>query len=173
MSGFDTYKVLITTFDVANAICGLGATAMHITNDIRHLAHKSSENPGRQCHPPYEMMLLADAILIGLDNVTSGLIVAKGGSRQEAHEEIRVLSHQASDVVKKQGGKNDLIERIKATEYFKPVWGEIDSLLDPKLFTGRSAEMVERYCGKSGPVQEQLKRYAEYISKSGAAELNV
>ena len=45
--------------------------------------------------------------------------------RQEAHEEIRVLSHQASDVVKKDGGKNDLIDRIKKTEFFKPVWGEV------------------------------------------------
>ena len=26
---------------------------------------------------------------------------------QEAHEEVRVLSHQAGDVVKKEGGKND------------------------------------------------------------------
>tara|TARA_R110002060_G_scaffold60095_1_gene69821 strand:- start:456 stop:572 length:117 start_codon:yes stop_codon:yes gene_type:complete len=27
-------------------------------------------------------------------------LVSKGGNRQEAHEEIRVLSHQASAVVK-------------------------------------------------------------------------
>lgn len=46
-------------------------------------------------------------------------LVALGKSRQDAHEEIRVLSHQASDVVKKQGGKNDLIERIKKTEFFQ------------------------------------------------------
>ncbi|OLN93987.1 Adenylosuccinate lyase [Colletotrichum chlorophyti] len=254
-----TYDISVQTYsrkvdlDIANAICGLGATAMHITNDIRHLAnHKELEEPfekdqigssamaykrnpmrsericslGRKLRSlpasfadTYadqwferslddsairridipEMFLLADAILIGLDNVTSGLvvypkrihahvmeelpfmateniimkIVAKGGSRQDAHEEIRVLSHQASDVVKNQGGKNDLIERIKATEYFKPVWADIDSLLDPSLFTGRSAEMVERYCGKGGPVEEKLKPYAEYINKSATAELNV
>jgi hypothetical protein len=28
-------------------------------------------------------------------------------------------SHQASDVVKQQGGRNDLLERIKKTEFFK------------------------------------------------------
>jgi adenylosuccinate lyase len=78
-----------------------------------------------------EMFLSADAICMTLDNVVSGLVVyparihsavmeelpfmateniimklvALGKSRQDAHEEIRVLSHQASDVVKKEGGK--------------------------------------------------------------------
>lgn len=47
-------------------------------------------------------------------------MVSRGASRQECHEEIRVLSHQASDVVKKEGGRNDLIQRIKKTEFFKP-----------------------------------------------------
>jgi len=28
-------------------------------------------------------------------------------------------SHQASDVVKQQGGRNDLLERVKKTEFFK------------------------------------------------------
>ena len=114
--------------DIANAICGLGATAMHITNDIRHLASmKELEEPfekdqigssamaykrnpmrsericslGRKLRSlpvnfadTYsdqwfertlddsairridipEMMLLADAILIGLNNVSSGLV---------------------------------------------------------------------------------------------------
>ncbi|KZL86800.1 adenylosuccinate lyase, partial [Colletotrichum incanum] len=245
-----TYDISVQTYsrkvdlDIANAVCGLGATAMHITNDIRHLAHQKElekdqigssamaykrtptltsgvrfvisknevfpiakykpvertldDSAIRRIDIP-EMFLLADAILLSLDNITSGMVVypevirahvmeelpfmateniimkicAKGGSRQDAHEEIRVLSHQAADVVKKQGGKNDLIERIKTTEYFKPVWGDIDALLDPKLFTGRSAEMVERYCGQNGPVQEQIKPYAEYIKKTGATELNV
>ena len=50
-------------------------------------------------------------------------LVSLGVSRAEAHEEIRVLSHQAGNVVKACGSHNDLIERIKKTEFFKPVWG--------------------------------------------------
>lgn len=100
-------------------------------------------------------------------------MVANGASRQEAHEQIRVLSHQASDVVKARGGKNDLIKRIKDTQYFKPVWEEIDNLLDPKLFVGRSVEIVEKYCGKGGPVEEKLAPYMDHITKAGTVQLNV
>ncbi|KAJ5054906.1 uncharacterized protein L3040_001168 [Drepanopeziza brunnea f. sp. 'multigermtubi'] len=253
------YDISVQTYsrkvdlDISNAICGLGSTAMHITNDIRHLASmKELEEPfekdqigssamaykrnpmrsericslGRKLRSlpmnfadTYadqwfertlddsairridipEMMLLADAILIGLDNVTSGLvvyeekirahvmeelpfmateniimkIVANGGDRQIAHEEIRVLSHQASDVVKKEGGKNDLIARIKSTKYFEPIWAEIDGLLDPRLFIGRSEEIVEKYCREGGPVMERLANYVEHIKSAGVQQLNV
>ncbi|RFU78407.1 adenylosuccinate lyase [Trichoderma arundinaceum] len=146
-----------------------------------------------------EMMLLAEAILIGLDNVTDGLVVyparirsrfleelpfmvteaiimklvAKGGSRQEAHEEIRVLSREAASVVKLEGKPNDLIERIRNSEYFKPIWGELDSMMKPELYVGRSVEIVERYCGAGGPVEKLLAPYEEYLTQSTTAQLNV
>ncbi|XDG05812.1 hypothetical protein ABKA04_005427 [Annulohypoxylon sp. FPYF3050] len=146
-----------------------------------------------------EMFLLADAILIGLDNVTNGLvvypkrvdwrnrqelpfmiteailmkIVSKGGSRQEAHEKVRVLSHEASHVVKHEGGNNDLIERIKKDDYFKDIWGDLDAMLDPRLYTGRSAVIVERYCGKGGVVEKKLEPYQDYISKAETAQLSL
>ncbi|KAF3924407.1 hypothetical protein AA313_de0206008 [Arthrobotrys entomopaga] len=146
-----------------------------------------------------EMFLLADAILIGLDNVSNGLVVyperinfrvqeelpfmitetvimrlvAKGESRQEAHEQIRVLSHQASAVVKNQGKPNDLVSRIKATEFFKPIWGELDDLLKAELYTGRSADIVERFCGQDGVLEQKIKPYMAYIEKSATAELMV
>ena len=100
-------------------------------------------------------------------------LVALGHSRQEAHEQIRVLSHEASGVVKKEGKPNDLIERIKRTEFFKPVWTEVDGLLDPKLFIGRCGEIVERYCGKGGDVQVRLEKYKESIDKAKKVELSV
>lgn len=143
-----------------------------------------------------EMFLLADAVLRSMDNITDGLVVypkrinararaelpfmitesiimrmvAKGGSRQECHEEIRVLSHQASDVVKNQGASNDLVERIKKTEYFKPVWDELDAMMEPKLYIGRSVEIVEKF---SGVLDKKLEPYMEHIGKAGTAQLNV
>ncbi|KAH8124588.1 L-Aspartase-like protein [Trichoderma asperelloides] len=146
-----------------------------------------------------EMMLLAEAVLISLDNVTDGLVVyparirsrfleelpfmvteaiimklvAKGGSRQEAHEEIRVISRQAASVVKMEGKPNDLIERIRNTEYFRPIWDELDGMMKPELYVGRSVEIVERYCGAGGPVEKLLAPYKEYLAQSTTAQLNV
>ncbi|KAJ2990159.1 hypothetical protein NUW58_g3094 [Xylaria curta] len=146
-----------------------------------------------------DMFLLAEAILLGLDNITDGLVVypkriqarvleelpfmvtesiimklvAKGASRQEAHEEIRVLSHQAGAVVKNEGKPNDLVSRIKSTEFFKPIWGELDGMLDPRLYTGRSADIVEKYCGAGGPVELKLVPYIKYITETSTAELSV
>lgn len=146
-----------------------------------------------------EMFLLADAILLSLDNVTSGLVVypkrvdarvqeelpfmitesiimklvAKGESRQEAHEQIRVLSHQAGSQVKNEGKSNDLVDRIRATEFFKPIWPDLDEMLDAKLYTGRSEQIVEKFCGKGGVLDEKLSSYKAYIEKAGVSELSV
>ncbi|KAH9907401.1 adenylosuccinate lyase [Xylariomycetidae sp. FL2044] len=146
-----------------------------------------------------EMFLLADAILIGMDNVTNGLVVypkridshnraelpfmitesilmrmlAKGGSRQEAHEKVRVLSHEASHRVKHEGLDNDLVERVKKDEYFKPIWADLDEMMDPKLYIGRSATIVEKYCGKGGEVEQKVERYKEHLEKSETAQLTL
>lgn len=144
-----------------------------------------------------EMFLIADALLILLDNVSSGLVVypavvqkrineelpfmateniimrlvSKGGSRQEAHEQIRVLSHQAGAVVKQEGKQNDLVERIKQEKFFEPILGELDQLMDPKDFIGRAPQQVERFVKEE--VEPAIAPYKEYIAKSGVAELHV
>ncbi|KAF4977619.1 hypothetical protein FZEAL_5880 [Fusarium zealandicum] len=146
-----------------------------------------------------ETMLLADAILIGLDNITDGLVVypkriaahvqselpfmvtetiimrlcAQGVSRQEAHEQIRVLSHEAGSVVKNEGKPNDLVDRIRNNDFFKPIWGELDGMLKAELYTGRSAEIVDKYCGPGGAIEKALAPYADYIKGATTAELNV
>ena len=72
-------------------------------------------------------------------------MVRKDGDRQECHEKIRVLSHQAGSVVKNEGKDNDLIQRIKADPYFEPILGELESLLDPATFVGRAPEQVDEF----------------------------
>jgi adenylosuccinate lyase len=146
-----------------------------------------------------EMFLLADAILLSLDNVTSGLVVyprrvaarvqeelpfmitesiimrlvARGESRQDAHEHIRVLSHEAGAQVKNEGKSNDLVERIRANAFFEKIWPDLDGMLDASLYTGRSAEIVDMFCGEGGVLEGKLKSYKAYIDKAGVAELSV
>ncbi|KXS98806.1 hypothetical protein AC578_2042 [Pseudocercospora eumusae] len=144
-----------------------------------------------------ESFLCADACLILLNNISNGLVVNKaviqqridqelpfmatenvimamvdkGKSRQDVHEEIRVLSHQAGAVVKQQGQPNDLVERIKATPFFEPVLPELESLLDPKTFIGRCPELVDKLIEQK--VKPALEGYADALKNAEVAELNV
>lgn len=116
-----------------------------------------------------EAFLAVDAILNIYMNVASGLVVypkvihsrvmselpfmatenilmdavKKGGDRQELHEKIRVHSMAAARVVKEEGGKNDLIERIVADPAFGLTMDEVQKILKPENFTGRASNQVE------------------------------
>ncbi|KAF2754198.1 adenylosuccinate lyase [Pseudovirgaria hyperparasitica] len=144
-----------------------------------------------------EAFLTADACLILLDNISNGLVVyekviqnriaqelpfmatenvimalaEKGVSRQESHEEIRVLSHEAAAVVKNEGGQNDLIERIKRTAFFAPIHGELDKLMEPSSFIGRAPQQVEKFI--TGEVEDALRPYNIDLQNVKAAQLNV
>jgi adenylosuccinate lyase len=151
----------------------------------------------RMCLP--QAYLSADASLILLNNIASGLVVypaviakrvtaelpfmateniimalvKKGVSRQDAHEEIRVLSHQAGAEVKQHGRENDLIERIRKNKFFEPVIPELEELLKPETFIGRSPEQVEAFYARE--VSVALEKYAKAgaLKLGEAAELNV
>ena len=71
--------------------------------------------------------------------------VKKGGNRQELHERLRVHSRAAARVVKEEGGANDLAERICADPAFGITEAEMQEILQPEHFTGRSAEQVTNY----------------------------
>ena len=71
--------------------------------------------------------------------------VKKGGNRQELHEKLRVHSQAAARVVKEEGGKNDLIDRICADPAFGITREEVEEILDPAAFTGRSSHQVEEF----------------------------
>lgn len=144
-----------------------------------------------------EAFLTADILLTTLQNVCEGLvvypkvierrimqelpfmateniimaIVKAGGDRQECHEKIRVLSHQAGAVVKEQGGDNDLIERVKADAYFEPIWNQLDALLDPSTFVGRAPQQVTKFLTKF--VNPAIAPYADAIKNAQAAQLSV
>ena len=146
-----------------------------------------------------ESYLCADAVLQILDNVVGGFVVypavirrrineelpfmatehiimalhEKGISRQDAHEEIRVLSHQASDVVKKEGRDNDLMDRIRRTKFFEPIIGQLNQLLEPSEYVGRAPQQVERFTGPGGEVQMALEKYEDAIGRGGTVHLSV
>ena len=61
---------------------------------------------------------------------------------QECHEKIRVLSMEAGAQVKQHGLDNDLVDRIKASEYFRDIRDELSGLLNPATFVGRAPQQV-------------------------------
>lgn len=142
-----------------------------------------------------EGFLAIDSILNIMLNVTKGLVVypkvveqrvmkelpfmatenimmsavKKGGDRQELHEKLRIHSIAAAKVVKEEGKENDLIDRICADESFKLTRAEINSILKPINFVGRSVEQVEEYI--STCIQPVLEENKSILGES--AELSV
>lgn len=133
-----------------------------------------------------EGFLATDAILNILLNVTKGLVVypkvieqrvmkelpfmatenimmsavKKGGDRQELHERLREHSIAAAKVVKEEGKDNDLIDRVCADPLFRLDRSEIDGILKPINFVGRSVEQVDEYLAEAViPVLERNKAF--------------
>ena len=180
---------------LARHLMALPADALQ-TASVQWFERTLDDSANRRVSIP-EAFLTADIVLTTLQNVTEGLVVypaiiarhvaqelpfmatenvimamvKKGGDRQETHEHIRVLSHQAAKVVKEQGGENDLIERIRGDKYFAPVHAELDSLLDPKTFVGRAPEQVDSFLRDW--VKPALEPHQNAINKAKAAELSV
>lgn len=138
-----------------------------------------------------EAFLACDAILSIYGNVASGLVVypavirahlmaelpfmasenilmeavKRGGDRQELHERIRLHAMEAGRQVKEKGLANDFLERVAADPAFPIDQTEIEALLDPALYIGRSASQVEDYL--SSVVRPLLEREAAAIPESG------
>lgn len=130
-----------------------------------------------------EGFLAVDAILNIMMNVTDGIVVfpemikrrlmaklpfmatenimmravENGGNRQELHEELRRHSQAAANRVR-EGGDNDLTERIANDPAFKITKEEIESLLIPENYVGRAPEQTEEYLAEFiRPLLEQNK----------------
>lgn len=118
-----------------------------------------------------EGFLAADAILNIMMNVTNGLVVypavirqrvmrelpfmatenimmnavKQGGDRQQLHEKIREYSMMASERVKKEGLDNNLCELILQDPAFCITEEELNAMLAPENFIGRSAQQVDEF----------------------------
>ncbi|MBQ6173152.1 MAG: adenylosuccinate lyase [Clostridia bacterium] len=85
--------------------------------------------------------------------------VKRGGNRQELHERLRVHSQAAAKRVKEEGAANDLIDRVCGDPAFQLRREEIEAVLEPERYTGRSAEQVEEYLTQFvRPILEQNKK---------------
>jgi adenylosuccinate lyase len=115
-----------------------------------------------------EAFLATDAILNIYINVSEGLVVypkviekhvmeelpfmatekilmegvKRGGDRHELHERIRVHSMEAGKKVKIEGMKNDLMERITSDKAFGMDMKDVESVLNPRNYTGRASQQV-------------------------------
>lgn len=142
-----------------------------------------------------EGFLAADAVLNILLNVCDGLVVypkvvrarvlnelpfmatenimmqavKKGGDRQELHERLRQHSIAAGKVVKEEGGKNDLIERVLADPAFGLTQAEVEQLLQPEDFIGRAPAQVEEFLAEI--VRPVLERNRDLLGER--AQLSV
>ena len=142
-----------------------------------------------------EAFLAVDAILNLYINVSDGLVVydkvitsrlmselpfmatenimmdavKRGGNRQELHERIREHSMAASAVVKRDGGENDLLERIAGDSAFGVTLDELKSLLRPENYVGRAPQQTEDFLNET--VAQALAPYAEM--KTEKAEINI
>ncbi len=95
--------------------------------------------------------------------------VKKGGNRQELHEKLRVHSQAAARMVKEEGCANDLIDRICADPAFMVTRAEVEAILQPEHFTGRSQQQVEEYLAEV--IYPVLRDNADVLGEK--QELNV
>ena len=141
-----------------------------------------------------EAFLAVDAILSLYENVAGGMVVypkviekhlmeelpfmatenimmdavKRGGDRQELHEKIRVYSMEAGRVVK-QGGTNDLLERIADDSSFGVTLEQLRDILRPERYVGRAPEQTEEFINQC--VKPALRDYSP--EQSGHFEINL
>jgi adenylosuccinate lyase len=141
-----------------------------LTASAQWLERTLDDSANRRVSVP-EAFLAVDAILSLYINVAGGMVVypkvaekhlseelpfmatenilmhcvKKGGDRQLLHERIRVHSVETAKKIKRDGGENDLLERILNDSAFNMTGGELDELLKAERFTGRAKEQTEEF----------------------------
>ncbi|HUR29569.1 MAG TPA: lyase family protein [Planctomycetota bacterium] len=142
-----------------------------------------------------EMFLATDALLNLYLNVASGLVVypevvrrnlteelpflasehlmmeavKAGGDRQAVHEALRVHAREAARIIKLEGGRNTLRERLAADPAFARVASKLDELLDPARFVGRAPEQVAEFLAED--VEPVLQRHRDLIGADASVHV--
>ena len=179
---------------LSERICSLSrylmADAMNapMTASTQWLERTLDDSANRRISLP-EGFLCADAVLRLVQNVTTGLrvnekvvdravreylpflatenimmeAVKRGGNRQELHERIRQHS-MAATARMKEGEPCDLLERLAGDPAFGMTRAELDAVMDPRIYTGRCAEQVERLIAEYEPLLQDAPRADAEIS---------
>ncbi|MCR4937336.1 MAG: adenylosuccinate lyase [Lachnospiraceae bacterium] len=108
--------------------------------------------------------LLSELPFMATENIMMDC-VNKGGDRQELHEEIRKLSMEAGNHVKKDGKENDLLDLIAADSLFDMSKEELEARMDPAAYVGRAPRQVEKYL--EDVVRPVLDERKELIGATG------
>ena len=142
-----------------------------------------------------EGFLATDAILELYMNVASGLVVypkvmekhlleelpfmatenlmmeavKRGKDRQELHERIRVHSMAAAQVVKEQGGENDLLRRLSQDPAFGMSLEELEAMMAPEKFVGMAPQQTQRYIQEE--VMPLLNKYEDRLGQWGQVQV--
>jgi adenylosuccinate lyase len=140
------------------------------THSVQFFERTLDDSANRRLVLP-ESFLAADAILILVANIASGLevhparirqrieeelpfmateelivrAVRAGGDRQVAHETIRRHSIAAGRALKDGLRHNDLLDRLAADPDFPVAAEDLRGALDPRRFIGRSAHQVDEF----------------------------
>lgn len=138
-----------------------------------------------------QAFLAIDACLMLMQNVSQGMVVhekqvakhlaeelpfmateaimmaavAKGADRQEIHESIRLHSRAAALTVNEEGKPNDLLERLKGDPVYTGL--DIDGLVDPLAFVGRSPEQVDDF------LREVIQPIRQRYGSTNAPEVEI
>lgn len=95
--------------------------------------------------------------------------VKRGADRQKLHERIRVHSMESSRIVKEEGGKNDLLQRIADDPAFGVTLEQLNKIVSPEKYVGCAPEQTAEFISET--VDPVLSKYRKIGDET--EEINV
>jgi adenylosuccinate lyase len=182
----------------AERVCSLARHVLALSMDTAMTAatqwlERSLDDSANKRIAVPEAFLTADAILILLENVFSGIVVhaetarrrleaelpflaaedvlmeavRRGGDRQDLHERLRVHARASAEKRTRDGEASDLLERIAADPAFGLDSANVAAAASPARLVGRAAEQVEIF------VREELDPALAGAGEAERAEVRV